>query len=326
MTQRKMHRFCAAIMATVVAVGTAGTAAAAYNVNMGVTNHSVTEFGSNTISIGWTSWADAKFMIHLVKQQIESHTPLKVYANKAPIGVQYKAVANGDLDGMIMAWLPNTHASYWKAVRKHVVDLGPMYTGAVLGWAVPDYVPKAKVGSISDLKNKKIAKLFGHTIVGIDPGAGEMILSAKAMKDYGLDGSYHLKAGSGPKMTAALGRAIRTSEPIVVTLWTPQWVFGNWNVRFLKDPKHVLGGPQHVDAVVRKGFRKDYPKAALFLSHIHIPLHELQDAMYVAHQTDEKTAVTNFVKKHQALVNSWWFGTGVKDSGGGADADIAGSD
>lgn len=325
MTHRKAHWLGAVVMTTVLAMGAAGTTQAAFNVNMGVTTHSVTEFSDKTISIGWTSWADAKFMAQLVKQQIESHTPLDVYLSKATIGVQYKAVANGDLDGMVMAWLPDTHKSYWKQVHGDVIDLGPMYTGAVVGWAVPDYVSKDKIDSISDLSKDGIADELDHTIQGIDPGAGEMKLSAKAMKDYGLEDNYHLKKASESAMTAALGRAIHTSEPIVVTLWTPHWAFGKWNVRFLKDPKNDLGGPQHVDAIVRKGFRKDHPKVAKFLSHLHIPLDELQDAMYVAHQTDEKTAVTNFVKKHQALVKSWWFGTGVKDSGDGTSADTAGS-
>jgi glycine betaine/proline transport system substrate-binding protein len=322
---RKRNWIVSVIVATALAVGSAGAAQAAYNVNMGVTNHGVTEFGKNTISIGWTSWADAKFMSQLVKQQIESHTKYDVYLSEATIGVQYSAVAHGDLDAMIMAWLPNTHKSYWKKVHKNVVDLGPMYTGAVIGWAVPDYVPKSKVNSISDLKKDGVAKMFGGSIQGIDPGAGEMKLSAKAMKDYGLKGSYKLKDASGPAMTKALGNAIRNEKPIVVTLWTPQWVFGKWKVRFLKDPKHVLGGPQHVDAIARKGLRKDHPEVAKFLSHLHIPLHELQDAMYVAEQTNEKTAVKNFVKKHSALVKSWWFGTGVKDSDGSADADSASS-
>jgi glycine betaine/proline transport system substrate-binding protein len=224
---------------------------------------------------------------------------------------------------MIDAWFPDTHASYWKKVHQDVNDLGPMYNGAVVGWVVPDYVSKAMIGSISDLKKHGRANKLDHTIVGIDPDAGEMKQSAKAMKNYGLKGSYHLKAGSDQAMTKALAHAIQNLDPIVVTLWTPHWAFAKWHLRFLADPKHVFGGPQHIDTVVRKGFRKAYPKVAIFLTNLYIPLHELQKAMYVAHQTGEKTAVAKFVKNHRGLVESWWIGTGVKVSGAGADADIA---
>lgn len=277
-----------------------------------------------TITIGWTSWSDAQFMIRLVKQQIESHTSLDVFAQKATIAVQYQAVAKGDIDGMIMAWMPDTHARYWKKSHAQVIDLGPMYNGAVVGLAVPDYVSRAKIDSISDLKDPRIAKQLGGVIHGIDPGAGEMRASRQAMKDYGLKDRYKLQAGSEKTMIGALSRAMQKMEPVVVTLWTPHWAFAKWNLRFLKDPKGDFSGPQHVDVLVRKGFREDYPEVARFLSNVHIPLQALQKAMYVAHQTNEKTAVSRFVANHRALVASWWFATGAEGSGGAADAAMAG--
>lgn len=124
-------------------------------------------------------------------------------------------------------------------------------------------------------------------------------------------------------MIKALTEAIGKSEPIVVTLWTPHWAFGKWNLRFLSDPKHDFGGAQHVDVIVRKGFRKDFPKIAKFLSNLRVPLGDLQNAMYNAHETSEEAAVARFVKEHKALVDSWWFGTGVDSDKEGADATMA---
>jgi len=311
-----------------------------------------TQAADKTITLGWTSWSDAEFMIELVKQQIEDNTSLTVNpkssisgmqysataapgggllatrgshaGSKLSIGVQYKAVANGDIDGMIMAWLPDTHKDYWNKVHADVIDLAPMYSGAIVGWAVPAYVSKAKIDSIADLKDKRIAKQLDGKIVGIDPDAGEMKESKKAMQDYGLEDLYTLTTGTDQSMTDALAHAIHNLDPIVVTLWTPHWANAKWDMRFLKDPKHEFGGPQHVDVIVRKGFRQDYPQAAKFLSNLYIPIDKLQRAMYVAEQTDEKTAVKRFVKDNPGLVASWWIGTGAKISGAAADADMAG--
>jgi glycine betaine/proline transport system substrate-binding protein len=296
------------IVAAAVAAGVAGTAQAA----------------SKTITIGWTSWADAKFMSHLVKQQLEHNTSLKVKIKKADIGNQYKGVAHGTMDAMVDAWLPDTHKSYWKKVRKDVVDLGPLYNGAQVGWAVPDTVARAVADSIPDLKKHKRADKFGGKIHGIDPDAGEMKQSQKAMKKYGLKDDYDLKKGGEKKMTKALSHAADNLDPIVVTLWTPHWAFAKWHMRFLKDPKHIFGGPQHVDVVVRKDFRKDHPKATRFLSNLYIPLDDLQRAMLDAHKHSEKKAVLKFVKNHKGLVKSWWIGTGVKVSGAAADAAMKG--
>lgn len=277
----------------------------------------------DTITIGWTSWADAEFMKELVKQQVESHTDHKIKPQMTSIGVQYQSVAKGDTDGMIMGWFPDTHKDYWKKVHDKVVDLGPMYNGAVLGWAVPDYVSKDDIDSIEDLKKKGMADKFDGQIQGIDPGAGLMQLSGDAMKDYDLKSDYKLKSASDSAMTAALARAIKDKKPIVVTLWTPHWAFGKWDLHFLKDPKGSLGGPQHVDAVVRKGFREDYPRVAKFLSNLHIPLDKLQEGMYESRQTSEKEAVKKFVHDNKGLVESWWYGTGAKDSRGEADAETS---
>lgn len=309
MTHGKWHRLGVAVLAAAITFGTMGTAQATGqwtpldNVKALSQLH---QTKGKMITLGWTSWSDAKFMIALVKQQIESHTSLSVHAQKLRIGVQYRAVAQGDIDGMVMAWLPDTHREYWKKVHAKVVDLGPMYRGAVVGWAVPDYVPESQIDSIADLKNPQIAKQLGGKIVGIDSGAGEMRESRTAMKDYGLKGQYRLVSGTDQSMTRALKQAISDRQPIVVTLWTPHWAWAKWKLRFLKDPQHEFGGPQHVDVIVRKGFAEDYPKTAKFLANLHVPLAKLQHAMYVAYQTDEETAVAKFVKNNQALVQSWW--------------------
>src|SRR5699024_6982030 len=234
------------------------------------------------ITLGWTAWSGAEFNTKLTRQIIEENWDLNVKLTMSAIALQFQGVSTGDIDGMLMAWLPDTHASYWKRYKDKVVDLGPLFEGAKLGWVVPDYVPKDKLSSIADLKgNEKINEKLNGTITGIDPGAGIMQLSEDTIKAYGLD-NYHIQSSSGAAMTAALDRAIKAKKWIVVTGWTPHWMFGRWDLRFLKDPKGTLGGAQHIDAVVRKGFKKDFPEVAKMLTNYYIPLDMLQKYLYVA--------------------------------------------
>lgn len=256
-----------------------------------------------TITFGWTAWSDAEFVTKLAKKLIQENYPYHVKLQLSSIGVQYQGVASGDLDGMLMAWLPDTHANYWKKVHNKVDDLGHLYEGAKLGWVVPDYIPKDKLSSIEDLKKPEVKDKLGGKIQGIDPGAGLMELSDKTIKAYNLD--YNLQSASGAAMTAALARAEKQKKWIVVTGWTPHWMFGRWKLRFLDDPKGTLGKAQHIDAVVRQGFKKDYPKVAEFLSRMHIPLDELQAAMYEAQKTSYKKAVNKYVANHQDRINKW---------------------
>jgi len=261
----------------------------------------------NTINFGWTAWSDAEFVTRLAKDLIQTHYGYHVKLTLADIGIQYEGVAKGSLDGMLMAWLPDTHRDYWKKVGTRVWDLGPLYTGAKLGWVVPDYIPKSQLDSIADLNKASVRANLDGRIQGIDPGAGLMQLSGKAVKAYGLS-HYKLVSASGAAMTAVLARAEKQHKWVVVTGWTPHWMFGRWKLRFLKDPKGVLGGPQHIDAVVREGFTQDYPQVADFLARMYIPLDQLQDAMYRAQKTSYKQAISEYEHDHACRIHYWYTG------------------
>jgi glycine betaine/proline transport system substrate-binding protein len=254
-----------------------------------------------SVTIGWTAWSDAEFVTKLTKRILEDRMDVQVNMTMADIGIQYQGIKKGDLDFMMMAWLPNTHQDYWKKVRDEADSLGILYTDAILGWAVPAYVDD-KIQSIADLKGN--ADMFDGKIQGIDPGAGLMRLSANAMKEYGLD-DYELVSASGAAMTAALERAIRRKEPIVVTTWKPHWMFGKWKLRMLKDPRKALGSEENVRVIARPGFYQDMPDVAAFLSRIYLPLDELQTYMFKASESSYDEAVDEYIKKNPARINYW---------------------
>ncbi len=256
------------------------------------------------IKIGWTAWSDAEAVTRVTRQILEKKMGYKVKLVLLDIALQYSALAKGDIDMMEMAWLPNTHADYYAKVKNDIEDLGILYGGASLGWVVPDYVPKSKLSAIADLKKKAVNDQLDGKIIGIDPGAGLMRLSKKAIEDYGLS-DYQLVESSGAGMTAALKRAITRKKWIVVTGWRPHWMFGAFKLRYLKDPKKALGGAEQIHALARKGFKKADPKVAAFVSRINIPLGELEKLMYRAEQTSYEKAAAQFIKTHPKLVNYW---------------------
>lgn len=256
------------------------------------------------IEIGWVAWAENEFEAKLVKQLLEDHFGCKVKLTLTNIGVEYEAVAKGDLDLMVEAWFPDTHRAYWEKVGTKVWDLGPLFLDARNGWVVPDYVPKSQLSSIEDLKKPEVAEKLGHEIQGIDPGAGLMQLSSKTIKAYGLN-DYKLVSASGAGMTASLARAIQHHKWIVVTGWTPHWMFGRWHLRFLEDPKGTLGGPQHSDKIMRQGFYQEYPQVTAMLARMQIPLDMLQKAMYGAEKTSYKQAVQEFIDNNPKLIDYW---------------------
>ncbi len=254
------------------------------------------------IKIGWTAWSDAEAVTKMAQQIIEERLDQEVELVMADIGIQYQGLANDDLDFMMMAWLPDTHDDYYENVAGEVVDLGPIYTYARLGWAVPTYVDES-IQSIEDLKSDAARDMFGGQIQGIDPGAGLMRLSDEAIEAYGLD--YELVSSSGAGMTAALERAVRRDEPIVVTTWSPHWMFGKWDLRYLDDPQGALGGLERIHVVTRKDFYRDYPEVASFLSRFFIDIDELQAVMFEASETSYEEAVAKYIADNPTLVDYW---------------------
>ena len=256
------------------------------------------------INIGWTAWSDAEAVTKLAKKVLEDRMGYKVEMTMADIGIQYQGIATGKLDAMLMSWQPLTHKPYLDKVRQDVVDLGPMYTRAKLGWVVPAYIPESELKSIEDLKKPEVKQKLGGKIQGIDPGAGLMQASEKALKDYGLT-DYQLISASDAAMLSGVERAERRKEWIVATAWSPHWMFAKSDLRYLEDPKGSLGGLESVNKLVRKGFYQEQPEAYEFLGRMVLPLADVEAIMFEAQNSSYEKAVDNYIAKNPDRIEYW---------------------
>lgn len=257
------------------------------------------------IKIGWTAWSDAEFVTKLTQRIIEDRLDHEVELVQTDIAPQYQGLAGGDIDMMLMAWRPGTHEDYIEQHAGNFVSLGPLYTHARLGWIVPTSIPESELSSIEDLKKDSVREQLGGEITGIDPGAGLTRLSREALEAYGLEDDYDLQISSGAGMTAALDRAVRRDNWIVVTGWSPHWKFGAYELRYLEDPRGALGGAEHIDALTRKGFYQDNVEVAGLVSRIQLPIELLQEYMYQARETSYEEAVEAFIDEQSQYVDYW---------------------
>ncbi len=258
------------------------------------------------IRIGWTAWSDAEVVTNIAKIILEQRLAQKVELVMTDVALQYAALERGQIDLMLMAWLPGTHKGYWEKVKDSVEDLGPLYTGAKLGWAVPDEIPVTVVRSIEDLKKPDVQEKLGGRIQGIDAGAGLMKLSEATIKTYGLD--YKLLTASDAAMVSSLDRAIQRKQWIVVTTWSPHWMFSQYKLRYLEDPKQTLGGAEEIHALGRKGFSAAFPKAAAFVRNLKLPLADLESVMLKARDSSAAKEAATYVSTRGDMVDRWLTG------------------
>ena len=227
------------------------------------------------VKIAYVEWSDAVVATTILKTALESKG-YDVTITPLPAAAMWQAVATGEADAMVAAWLPATHASYYGQLKDKVDLIGPNVTGAKIGWAVPKYT---EISSIEDLKTK--ASLVEGKVIGIDPGAGLMKASDKAIKEYGLP--VKLVDGSDATMTAALKDAYDRKQNIVVTTWTPHWMFA------------------------RKDLKKDNPELHAILSKFKLSLEDEQKVMVWNEEKGAKPAETaaRWVKENPDKVKAW---------------------
>jgi glycine betaine/proline transport system substrate-binding protein len=216
------------------------------------------------------------------------------------VGLDFAAVAQGSADVYSDAWLPYTHADYWKRYGNKLEKISKLYTEPVsTGLAVPDYCPAQ---SVDDLNGQ--ASAFDNKIIGIEAGSGLMISTKKLVGDYGLE--YTLVPGSETAMLATLKKAISEEKCEVVTLWRPHAAFSLYPIRFLEEPKGIYKA-EEAWTVANPSFKEDFPDAHAFFKQFTIPLSEQEDIIrqIVNEKKTPDTAAAEWMKAHPDKVNEW---------------------
>jgi glycine betaine/proline transport system substrate-binding protein len=150
-----------------------------------------------------------------------------------------------------------------------------------------------------------VGEQVDHKIIGIDPGAGLMKATDKAIKEYGLD-DWELIEGSSAAMTAALTEAYKDKKPIIVTGWTPHWMFSKFEMKYLEDPKGVFGKDEQIHTIVRKGLKEDQPSAYAFLDKFEWKPADMETVMLdIADGKKPEEAAADWVKNNEETVSKW---------------------
>ncbi len=238
----------------------------------GITAAEVKKASKGQVTLVYVEWSSEIASTNVVKTVLEE-LGYKVEMLSVSAAAMWQAVASGDADAHVAAWLPSTHAHYFEAVKDKIEDLGANLEGTKIGLVVPTYVT---INSIEEL-NANVDK-FQRKIIGIDPGAGLMSKTEMVIEEYHLD-QFKLIEGSGATMAAALKEAIRNQQWIVVTGWTPHWKFSRWQLKYLEDPKKIYGDEEYIGTIVRKRLREDMPEVYHFLDNFYWTTADMEKVM-----------------------------------------------
>ncbi|GIO31909.1 MULTISPECIES: glycine betaine ABC transporter substrate-binding protein [Paenibacillus] len=152
---------------------------------------------------------------------------------------------------------------------------------------------------------ESFGKQVKHEIIGIDPGAGIMKATSKAIEEYGLS-DWKLVEGSSAAMTATLAKDIKAKKPVVITGWTPHWMFSKYDLKYLDDPKKVYGEAEEIHTIARQGLKDDEPTAYQFLDRFEWTSDEMGEIMTAIEEgAKPEDAAKKWADDHPDRVNEW---------------------
>ncbi|WP_239615431.1 glycine betaine ABC transporter substrate-binding protein [Cohnella mopanensis] len=266
------------------------------------------EGGSNStsnkkeITLAYVAWDSEIASTNVVKEVLESKLGYKVKMLQVDAGPMYVGISDGSADAMVAAWLPSTHGeNYYEPNKDKFEDLGANLDGTKVGLAAPAYMD---ISSIDDLKGE-VGKSVNYTITGIEPGAGIMTATSKAIEEYDLKG-WKLLESSSAAMAKVLQDAYAKQEPVIVTGWTPHWMFAEMDLKYLEDPKNVYGGDEQIHTLVRLGLKEDQPIAYQFLDQFEWTPADMESVMVdIFGGMSEEDAAKKWVAANEDKVNNW---------------------
>jgi glycine betaine/proline transport system substrate-binding protein len=253
------------------------------------------------VDLIYVEWASEVASTNLVKAVLQEKMGYDVDMIPVSAAAMWQGIASGDADAMVAAWLPTTHGHYLEKMKNQVIDLGPNLVGTRIGLVVPTYVT---LDSIEELNAN--AEKFDGKIIGIDPGAGLMSKTEQVLDAYDLD-NLELIVGSGATMTASLANAIQQKRWVVVTGWSPHWMFAKWDLKYLEDPKNIYGGEEEIHTIVRKGLKEEMPEVYNLLDNFNWSLKDMQQVM-VWNRDEQSTPYENakrWIEQNEDKVQEW---------------------
>ncbi|WP_277674497.1 glycine betaine ABC transporter substrate-binding protein [Piscibacillus halophilus] len=259
-----------------------------------------TEVNEEEITIGQINWAENIAVTNMWKVILEDKG-YNVELSLLDMGTMMQSLESGDLDANLEVWLPVQDANYLEQYEDTVnFSDATWFDNAKVGLVVPEYLEE--VNSVEDLNEHK--DMFNGEIVGFDPGAGTMEVTEDLIKDYNLE--FELLPSSEPAMLTQIGEAVENEEPIVAPLWTPHWIFSEYDLKFLEDPKNVYGGVEKIHHATRTDFADDYPKVSEYFNNWKMNDEQIGELInYVENAEEPIEGAEKWVEENQELIDEW---------------------
>lgn len=163
----------------------------------------------------------------------------------------------------------------------------------------------AGCGNENEAESSDVSKEMDYTITGLEPGAGQTETNEIAIETYDNLEGWTQDLSSTGAMLSALDEAIKAEKPIVITAWSPHYMFAKWDIKYLEDPEGVYGEEEDVITIVREGLQKDAPEAYEILDRITFELEDVENALLDAQELEMDEVADKWVEENKDTIANW---------------------
>lgn len=164
------------------------------------------------------------------------------------------------------------------------------------------------LGACSDSENsdnQSFAEQVNYKVTGVEPGAGLTGLAETTLDSYDNLKDWNLEISSTAGMLGSLDKAISNKEPIVITGWTPHWMFEAYDLKILDDPKGTLGTEENIETLTRKDLKSDLPYAYEVLDRFNWEAEDMEQVMLDGQSMDYEKAAQKWIDENLDKVAEW---------------------
>lgn len=130
-------------------------------------------------------------------------------------------------------------------------------------------------------------------------------LALQALEDYDNLSDWELLESSTGSMLTSLKEAIKNEEPIVITAWSPHWMFEEFDLKVLEDPENSFGEAEDINTITRLGLEDDMPEAFHILNNFEWDVEDMEHVMHEAESSSFEEAAADWISSNQDKVDSW---------------------
>lgn len=152
-----------------------------------------------------------------------------------------------------------------------------------------------------------VSKEMDYTITGLEPGAGQTELNEQAIDAYESLSGWEQQTSSTGAMLSALDEAIMNEEPIMITAWSPHYMFARWDIKYVDDPQGVFGEEIYAGTLVRESLQDDLPEAYTLLERFNWDISVVEEALLQAEEEglEMDEIAQQWVDENEETVSEW---------------------